>query len=132
MTIPVDIAGQRFGHLYALRPTHERRSGSVVWVCRCDCGNTHRARLSALRGGQVRSCGCRQTSSIAKGGVTRMTDRTGQRFGRLVVLGLHMKRRGVVYWQCQCDCGAIGPVRAKDLVSGNTKSCGCLAARGRA
>jgi len=34
-----DLTNQRFGRLIAKRPTKERRSGSVVWGCKCDCGN---------------------------------------------------------------------------------------------
>lgn len=60
-------------------------------------------------------------------------DITGQKFGRLTVL-----RRGENYitpkgqihstWICQCDCEkhTILSVRYSGLVSGNTRSCGCL------
>lgn len=53
----------------------------------------------------------------------------GQRFGRLVVLGPAPAADGGksrVY--CDCDCGANNKsVRVKLLMSGQTKSCGCLA-----
>lgn len=51
----------------------------------------------------------------------------GQRFGRLTVI----ERRpsagsGNARWLCRCECGGeIVPV-ARDLVTGATKSCGCL------
>jgi DNA-binding CsgD family transcriptional regulator len=51
----VDITGQRFGRLTALRFLPNSRS---AWVCRCDCGNTHTANISALKTGKVKSCGC--------------------------------------------------------------------------
>ena len=55
-------------------------------------------------------------------------DLTGQRFGRLVVLGDDGTRnnRGKIKWLCQCDCGTILYVHRSSLRSGNTKSCGCL------
>lgn len=30
------------------------------------------------------------------------------------------------YYRCQCDCGEFADVRHNNLMSGNTKSCGCL------
>lgn len=51
---------------------------------------------------------------------------TGQRFGFLTVLEETQERkRGLVVWKCQCDCGKIVKVTGTDLKTGNTKSCGC-------
>lgn len=36
----IDLTGQRFGHLTAIRPTDQRRKGATVWEWRCDCGAT--------------------------------------------------------------------------------------------
>lgn len=54
----------------------------------------------------------------------------GERFGRLVVIGevpieeRNCKPRLLI---CQCDCGNVTNVRACNLISGNTTSCGCFA-----
>jgi hypothetical protein len=53
---------------------------------------------------------------------TCVTDLTGQRFGRLLVVGYKHSR----YWNCLCDCGNIKTVRADALKEGKTKSCGCI------
>ncbi len=53
-----DIGGQKFGKLTALRPTDKRLGGSVVWTCRCDCGNLCEASVNELRAGNTKSCGC--------------------------------------------------------------------------
>lgn len=55
-------------------------------------------------------------------------DITGQRFGRLVVLGqAPAGPNGRTRWRCSCDCGAEVVVgSAYHLKSGNTRSCGCL------
>jgi hypothetical protein len=56
---------------------------------------------------------------------------TGKTFGRLTVeqRGPDDKpegeRRTKVRWWCRCACGGQVLVRRGDLVSGNTKSCGC-------
>lgn len=56
----------------------------------------------------------------------RIRDLTGQRFGRLVVVGLSRRRSRCVIWQTRCDCGRSHLARSWSLVSGQTRSCGCL------
>lgn len=54
-------------------------------------------------------------------------DLSGKKFGRLTVITKTEKRRHrSVIWECKCDCGNITEVASDDLVSGNTRSCGCL------
>lgn len=48
----------------------------------------------------------------------------GQRFGRLVVLGLSDYKRYRIL--CKCDCGNIVPIYKYNLRDGISKSCGCL------
>lgn len=55
-----------------------------------------------------------------------MKDRTGQRFGKLVVVSPAPKRGRRIFWTCQCDCGGAKNVVADNLVSGHTTSCGCV------
>jgi len=53
---------------------------------------------------------------------------TGQRFGKLLVkecVGRHEKSRAKL-WRCLCDCGSETIVESSSLVTGNTRSCGCL------
>ncbi len=55
----VDIAGQKFGRLTVLYATSMRdRKGSVIWHCRCDCGNEIDVVQDNLVYGSYRSCGC--------------------------------------------------------------------------
>lgn len=53
-----DIAGGRFGYLTAIAPVGIDKHGSVIWECKCDCGNVHKAVTCALTGGHTQSCGC--------------------------------------------------------------------------
>lgn len=62
----------------------------------------------------------------------KIIDLTGQKFGRLLVLGLgdiHMSPSGKrrYAWKCRCDCGKEVEVLAQSLKSGHTQSCGCYA-----
>ena len=61
----------------------------------------------------------------------KFEDLSGKRFGMLTVLyraadyiqpsGQHKRM-----WHCRCDCGKESDIRASDLKSGNTRSCGCF------
>ena len=57
----------------------------------------------------------------------KLKDLTEQKFNRLLVLNRdeQTEKKGT-YWICQCDCGNVVSVRSPNLISGNTKSCGCL------
>lgn len=53
----------------------------------------------------------------------------GQRFGRAVVIEYAGKDKGRnICWKLKCDCpnGTIFTTRGSSLLSGETKSCGCL------
>lgn len=52
----IDISGQRFGKLVAIKPTEKRVNRFVVWECKCDCGNVHYATTSNLKNGDVTRC----------------------------------------------------------------------------
>ena len=116
----LDLTGQRFGRLTAIRPTDERQRVSVVWECRCDCDPNKPVFVSSehLRSGNKKSCGCAKTVNL-----------TGQRFGKLVAVRPTEKRfAGSVMWECQCDCGSTVLRRASNLRCGKTRSCGCSGA----
>lgn len=53
---------------------------------------------------------------------------TGTRFERLVVVRATPERKsGGVTWLCLCDCGKEKLIKGASLISGSTRSCGCLA-----
>lgn len=55
-----------------------------------------------------------------------MRNLTGQQFGRLVAqwpAGIVPDRRTL--WLCLCECGQTALVRDNNLITGNTKTCGC-------
>ena len=58
---------------------------------------------------------------------TKIHDLVGQRFGRLTVIeqaGINKYKKAL--FSCICDCGKCCEVIGSKLVSGHTKSCGCL------
>ena len=57
----VDLTGNIFGRLTAIEATEKRtKSGSIIWLCRCECENyVEVSRGDLTRGNQV-SCGCQK------------------------------------------------------------------------
>ena len=51
----------------------------------------------------------------------------GNRYGRLKVMALDEPHASYRMWRCHCDCGDEITIREGNLLSGNTRSCGCLA-----
>lgn len=130
--MPKDLTGQRFGRLLVLKLVPEpyispQGKPTRRWLCRCDCGNEIVVLQNALTSKNgTRSCGCTK-KEITR---SRAKDMTGQRFGRLIVLGpaeLEIpKPNGTkLGWLCHCDCGKEIVVPRKELICG-LKSCGCL------
>lgn len=124
-----DLVGQKFGKLTVIEATSERRHGSVVWKCLCDCGNPNPvyATTEGLRVGDNTTCGC-SNKARDKFAKENRINLIGKRYGRLLVLKDTDQRtpHGNVMWECLCDCGNKILVSTNHLQSGNTKSCGCL------
>lgn len=56
----------------------------------------------------------------------RKRDLTGQRFGKLIVVGEAAARvHGKVHWSCVCDCGVTKLIAGGSLRDGVSTSCGC-------
>jgi hypothetical protein len=114
--------GQQWGSLTVLYEgeTHITPSGNTPnrWVCKCICGEVISVLANSLKNRPNISCGC--GGNIAP----------NQRFGLLKTL-----RKGKPYmlpnkmkktaWICECTCGIITYVRANNLLTGRTTSCGC-------
>lgn len=56
-----NITGKKFGRLTAVYATPNRdKKGSVIWHCKCDCGNETDISYNSLLYCSVKSCGCRK------------------------------------------------------------------------
>lgn len=82
MTTSIDLTGQRFGRLTAVRITGKDRNRVNLWLCHCDCGNESTVRASYLRFGTTKSCGCLQREAASAAGKAKEVhghDRIGKR-----------------------------------------------------
>lgn len=65
----IDITGEIYGRLTAIKPTKERsNNGSVIWECKCICGKTKLVSAGDLKKGVVKSCGCLQKEILKENG----------------------------------------------------------------
>lgn len=67
----VDLVGQKFGRLVIAQRKENDRSGTVQWLCLCDCGNTKIVRGNDLKRGDIKSCGCLQKEKITARNIDR-------------------------------------------------------------
>lgn len=120
-----DLTGEQFGWLTVLHRGDPDQRGRTRWLCKCRCGAKTLVPDYNLKTEHTKSCGCYMRFRIAQ---TCCKDIKGQRFGRLVA------RQGIpggpkpYRWLCECDCGNHIEVITAKLISGHTKSCGCLKA----
>ena len=98
-----DLTGKRFGRLVAQERLPEKKDGSYLWRCQCDCGSIAFISAAALTKGQTKSCGCLALEAKR----AQACDLKGQRFGRLTIIEPTEDRstNGGVLWRCNCDCG---------------------------
>lgn len=69
----IDIIGQRFGRLVAIKALGADSRRQIQWSCQCDCGGTAIVPSGRLRGGDTKSCGCLHNEGVAQ----RMTKHGG-------------------------------------------------------
>lgn len=132
----IDLTNQKFNLLLVLQDSGKRSaSGSILWECKCDCGNISFATGTDLKNGHKKSCGCLQKQQAQKIGHKNLIDLTGQIFGQLTVLNQESSQKTPngslkTMWKCQCKCGNEVIVAGQSLRNSNTTSCGCIKSRG--
>jgi hypothetical protein len=68
-----DITGNRYGRLVVKGRAGVNKSGSITWLCKCDCGKELITSGKSLRRGETRSCGCARNEKIAAVGKRNAT-----------------------------------------------------------
>ena len=113
----IDMTGQRYGKWTVLGFSRKGERGEFYWNCRCDCGTEKEIAGYSLRRGHSKSCGCWLKEKW------KARDLCGVRSGRLLCIGPSEEKNK---WKCKCECGNITNVATYSLLSGSTKSCGCI------
>lgn len=110
-----DLTDKTFGKLKVIKRVGSNKYKKATWLCKCSCGNEIIVVGNSLTSGNTRSCGkCNEI-------------KVGDRFDRLIVIErVENNKYGNAMWLCKCDCGNENVIAGTLLVSGHTKSCGCL------
>lgn len=117
-----DLTGEKIGRLTVICYSHTK-NGRKFWNCECECGNKTCVRGSHLTSkNSTKSCGC----LIKEASEKRRHDVIGKKFNNWYVEKYDKKINGNIYYICKCSCGKRGSVPATRLISGESKSCGCL------
>lgn len=94
----------------------------AVWSFKCDCGSVVERKSSIVSRGHIVSCGCLSKASRFSGkGICE-----GQKFGDVTAIRPAGRSGHNIKWELSCGCGAVFFSIASNILSGNTKSCGCL------
>jgi hypothetical protein len=117
----IDETGNQYGELLVVGRA-ARTHSSIHWECLCSCGEVVVIRGDILRRGTILSCGCESKRRYT--GI-RHKDETGNRYHKLVVVGLGERKDDGIYWDCSCDCGNKAMIKGYLLRSGQKTSCGC-------
>lgn len=86
--VKADYAGKKFGLLTVIKECGRNKSNGVIWLCRCECGNYHKARSNSLKNGITTSCGCKTHEKL----VARLSSHSMSRT-RLYKIWQDMKTR---------------------------------------
>jgi hypothetical protein len=125
----VDKTGERYGKLVVVRflGLKPRANGANLtnWLCQCDCGTELELDTAHIARRAETGCGCGRT--------TTFKDKTGERYGKLIVVELvgtklyssGNSRTKQFTWLCQCDCGNQIVVAGSNLDKDRTRGCGC-------
>lgn len=103
--------GQTFGMLTVLEDLGDNKV-----IAQCKCGTVKEFVKSSVVHGGIKNCGCENPRHLA------LKDRTGQKFNMLTVL----KELGNNVILVRCDCGVEFECTKTNVISGGTRSCGCI------
>lgn len=110
MGTAIDITGQRFGRLVALRKTDERQDKKIIWEFLCDCGNTTKALAKSAKCGNTKSCGCLRNDTprlLSEKNGLRKIKKCGFCDSRFTVKLSHFERSHYCSKRCQHDAQKV-------------------------
>ena len=126
MPAKINLLNQQIGDLLVIKETNKRKNKSIVWECRCKCGNIEEFSTKELRNDGIIQC--HQCGSNRKPQTNLIENIIGKKFNHLTVIEKTEKRSGgKIVYRCICDCEKQSEVftTKTDLENNHTTSCGC-------
>ena len=121
----LDILGKKFNRLTAIEVASRGAQNQRRYLFKCGCGREKIVMGALVHKGYVKSCGCLLGEITRKRVVKNLAGKVSFRW---TVLDQHKMAGSESYWLCRCECGTEKFVAAKTIISGKSKSCGCLCA----
>ena len=138
-----DMLGKRYGRWTVIDVNKDFKIGRNVAVkARCDCGTEKLVNKQSLKRGLSKSCGCLQkeiaiehlelaNAAIAKKREQDVASYIGKKYGELTIDDyIYVPHKdgsgGRYHFKCTCSCGTKTTVERTNLLSGHTRSCGCI------
>lgn len=115
-----DITGEKFGKLTVLKRdgyTNGKRK-SILWLCKCDCGNEVLRTSAHLKQNYNSTCGkCNLINDL---------EYIGKKFGYWTIIEPAKGKDRKKSYLCECKCGTRKVVHLDTMKLGKSKSCGCF------
>lgn len=122
----IDLTGKKFENLTVLCRgkdiIQDGKRRRVRWHCLCNCGIEFDVISDNLK--RRPNMTCNECAKKIRGENQRK-NAVGNKYGRLTILEI-LPSSGATKVRCICDCGNEYIGCQTDIVSGHTKSCGCL------
>lgn len=122
----IDLTGKNFENLTVLYRgkdiIQDGKRRRVKWHCLCNCGKEFDVISDNLKRRPNMTC---NECAKKRRGESQRKNSVGNKYGRLTILEI-LPSSGATKVRCMCDCGNEYIGCQADIVSGHTKSCGCL------
>ena len=122
----IDLTGKKFKNITVLYRAEDAISNSkrrrAKWHCLCNCGVEFDVLSDNLK--KRPNMTCNECAKKIRG-ESKRKNVVGNKYGRLTISEI-LPSFGATRVKCVCDCGNEYVGRQSDIVSGHTKSCGCL------
>lgn len=116
-----ELDGKTYGRLTVLRDDGSRtKSGRVLWLCKCSCGNKVHVQSQNLKNGRTKSCGCLNDEKKRE----RFKDLSGTETNNFKIIDRAYSKNQRVWWNCICKHCGKSVILNNNLI-GHQTSCGC-------
>lgn len=118
----MDETGKQYGKWtilsYISPEERTEQNRDLAWLAQCECGTIRPVRISDLRNGKSRSCGCASRNRSIKVELNK-------KYGKLTPVERLKNRHGnyLSQYRCLCDCG--NEIILKGSHIGKKTNCGC-------